>query len=48
MRNEGHSGQYKADVFDFVFDGMMHCEFEGKFKRKELVLDLLHFYQVEL
>jgi hypothetical protein len=35
MRNEGHSGQYKADVFDYVFDGMMHCELEGRFERKE-------------
>lgn len=35
MRNEGHSGQYKADVFDYVFEGMMHCELEGRFKRKE-------------
>ncbi len=29
---EGHSGRYAAEVFDFVFKGEMHCEYEGRFE----------------
>lgn len=32
--NEGHSGRYKAEVYDFVFKGEMLCEYEGVFKRE--------------
>lgn len=28
---EGHSGRYGSEVFDFVFKGEMHCEYEGRF-----------------
>ncbi len=28
---EGHSGRYAAEVFDFLFKGEMHCEYEGRF-----------------
>ncbi|MFX0146859.1 MAG: ERG2 family protein [Candidatus Hodarchaeota archaeon] len=31
---EGHSGRYKAEVFDFVFEGDMLCEYTGYFKRE--------------
>jgi C-8 sterol isomerase len=31
---EGHSGRYKAEVFDFVFKGEMLCEYTGRFKRE--------------
>lgn len=31
---EGHSGRYKAEVFDFVFKGEMLCEYEGRFERE--------------
>ena len=31
---EGHSGRYKAEVFDFVFEGEMLCEYTGHFKRE--------------
>lgn len=30
--SDGHSGRYKAEVFDFVFEGEMLCEYEGRFK----------------
>ncbi|MFW9873196.1 MAG: ERG2 family protein [Candidatus Thorarchaeota archaeon] len=29
---DGHSGRYKAEVYDFVFKGEMLCEYEGRFK----------------
>ncbi|MHA2392154.1 MAG: ERG2 family protein [Promethearchaeota archaeon] len=29
---DGHSGRYKAEVYDFVFEGEMLCEYEGRFK----------------
>lgn len=29
---EGHSGRYGSEVFDFVFRGEMHCEYEGRFE----------------
>jgi hypothetical protein len=31
---EGHSGRYKAEVFDFIFKGEMLCEYEGRFKQE--------------
>lgn len=30
----GHSGRYKCEVYDFVFNGEMICEYEGSFKRE--------------
>jgi hypothetical protein len=30
----GHSGRYKAEVYDFMFKGEMICEYEGVFKRE--------------
>ena len=30
--NEGHSGRYRAEVFDFVFEGEMLCEYENRSK----------------
>ncbi len=32
---EGHSGRYSAEVFDFMFDGEMWVEYEGKMNRVE-------------
>lgn len=29
---EGHSGRYASDVFDFMIQGEMHCEYEGRFE----------------
>jgi hypothetical protein len=29
---EGHSGRYASDVFDFMIQGEMHCEYEGQFE----------------
>ena len=31
---EGHSGRYKAEVFDFLVKGEMLCEYAGKFKNE--------------
>lgn len=31
---EGHSGRYKAEVFDFLIKGEMLCEYTGKFKNE--------------
>ena len=31
---EGHSGRYRAEVFDFLFKGEMLCEYEGKFENE--------------
>ncbi|MBD3351085.1 MAG: hypothetical protein GF364_06330 [Candidatus Lokiarchaeota archaeon] len=31
---EGHSGRYNTEVFDFVFEGEMLCEYEGVFKNE--------------
>lgn len=29
---EGHSGRYASDVYDFMIQGEMHCEYEGIFE----------------
>lgn len=34
LGTEGHSGRYKAEVFDFIFKGEMLCEYVGRFKRE--------------
>ena len=31
---EGHSGRYRAEVFDFMFNGEMLCEYEGRFENE--------------
>ncbi|MFW9771771.1 MAG: ERG2 family protein [Candidatus Heimdallarchaeota archaeon] len=32
--SNGHSGRYKAEVFDFIFTGEMLCEYTGHFKKE--------------
>lgn len=36
LGTEGHSGRYKAEVFDFIFKGEMLCEYVGCFKQEVL------------